>query len=520
MNDINKFNNQYLKCIVTKYKSTFNGNSYLANSGALIVYHADSEKDSYPTKDASGNIINNEYIRNYVYLGDEFLASGWGFLCKDMRDKAEYIVKTYDDTINALKKADEDEQNNRKLEDNKLWENFEKYIAYNGGYIDKTKVIINGRSIDTKDILLYGEEAKYKNLEVTNIELRINGEICKDNIINLPLGTRIKNIDVYINYDINDSGGIDELEVLHKNLNYINSTSINGNEIEAVIIKYDQDSNGNGEEGIIHYKKIFTDSNPIYVTNKITDIIKGFYIKVKPTPTEKFKFYPRLKEKDIEIISTGNMIQENTIKVLQDITVIPYYSLCYKFVLRNELLTYNNIESNYNINTGLINKDNEIVIEDIPFQYADGQNQYTMLYIGIPSIYKIDKLYALDKDNYKYNWTGAILEKNTYVKLSTCKYTEGDKKYVTKYKLYRINDNNGFICSKIIIKVSLIDVLTYENIEELTYERLTQDLLVETGTNINDEEFNVLYWVNFSGTENYQNIQNTLNPLLDNASNK
>ena len=38
MNDISKFNNQYLKCIVTKYDSTVNAvNGYLANSGALIV---------------------------------------------------------------------------------------------------------------------------------------------------------------------------------------------------------------------------------------------------------------------------------------------------------------------------------------------------------------------------------------------------------------------------------------------------------------------------------------------------
>ena len=152
MNDINKFNDQYLKCIITKYSSAINGT--LANSGALIVYHPKSEQT-----------IN----KNYLYLGNEFLASGWGFLCKDMRDKAEHIVKTYADTINAINEANETEQNNRKIEDNKLWENFAKYIAYNGGYIDKTKVMINGYSINTKDILLYGEEAKYKNLEVTNL---------------------------------------------------------------------------------------------------------------------------------------------------------------------------------------------------------------------------------------------------------------------------------------------------------------------------------------------------------------
>ena len=143
MNDISKFNNQYLKCIVTKYDSTVNAvNGYLANSGALIVYHPESETDTYTTI-INGEEINTKYNRNYVYLGNEFLASGYGFLCKDMRDDAEKIVKNYDRTIKDIKDTIQNEKNDRISGDRSIREELNNYIKTNG-FIDNTKVNING----------------------------------------------------------------------------------------------------------------------------------------------------------------------------------------------------------------------------------------------------------------------------------------------------------------------------------------------------------------------------------------
>ena len=91
MNDITKFNDKYLKCVVTKYKSTTSDNA-LGNSGSLIIYQP-----------ASGNSIN----RNYIYLGSEFVASGYGFSTEAVQRKAKKIVREYNGQIDKLNKSDE-----------------------------------------------------------------------------------------------------------------------------------------------------------------------------------------------------------------------------------------------------------------------------------------------------------------------------------------------------------------------------------------------------------------------------
>ena len=158
-NDIFRFDNQYLKCIVTKYPSVLENNGYLANSGAMIIYQPQSETNqTYKNVDES-------YRRNYMYLGNEFLASGYGFLCKEMRNDAENIVKNYNTTINNL--INKDNELNNKIDSNieniqtKLEDNYIKKT----GSITTTFININGQNVSTKDMLIYGEEAKYKNSE-------------------------------------------------------------------------------------------------------------------------------------------------------------------------------------------------------------------------------------------------------------------------------------------------------------------------------------------------------------------
>ena len=551
MNDISKFNNQYLKCIVTKYKSTIDGNSYLANSGSLIIYHPDNETGKYMVKNIDGTESEKTYSRNYIYLGDEFLASGYGFLYKEMRDKAEYIVKTYDDTIARLDEADAKETKNRKKEDQKLWDELNKYVKINGGPIDDTIVTIGGKNIRTKDVLLYGEEAKYRNLEITNINLRINGEEVKDDIVYLPLGAKLKIIEINIEYNVNDSGGIEKLEVYHKNLDYVNSNNYNGDaeNVEAVVIEYDQDDNGNSTEGTISYKKIFDSSSQLYVTDIIEGIISGFNIYVRKTPIDKYKLYPRLKEAcDVEITSTGNMIMNNIIQLFKNITIIPMYTMHYMFCENEtDTLTYKNI----------VQHPNKILYNPVYNEVSIGVHEATgesynpkVLYIAVPSIYKVNKLYAvneneeIDGDNLigwpgEYNWTGSVLIKSSYVELVSYYNEEEqyDKFYTVPYRIYKIKDTNSFIFEKVKIEISLININKYydDNKKQLKFrdennERIFNEIheveSIASGTisftssdtiNINDEEFNALYWVNFLQNENKNGIHNILNPIVYNS---
>ena len=78
-NDINRFDGKYLKCVVSKYPSVL---KFLANSGSMIVLQPQNE---LITQDIVETISNGKYKiniknseskqRNYIYLGDEFLAS-------------------------------------------------------------------------------------------------------------------------------------------------------------------------------------------------------------------------------------------------------------------------------------------------------------------------------------------------------------------------------------------------------------------------------------------------------------
>lgn len=520
MNDISKFNNQYLKCIVTKYDSTVNAvNGYLANSGALIVYHPESETDTYTTI-INGEEINTKYNRNYVYLGNEFLASGYGFLCKDMRDDAEKIVRNYDRTIKDIKDTIQNEKNDRISGDRSIREELNNYIKTNG-FIDNTKVNINGKVINTKDLLLHGEEAKYENLEITNINIKINdNNVSKfdGNNIYLPLGIAINSIEIEVEYNINDSGGIYKLEVLHK---YDAFSSLNIDEkesIQSVVIKYDQDNNGNATEGTIKYKRIFKDrTNLNIITKDIQDFIQGFYIYVKETPIEKYKNYPRIKEYfDIEIPSTGNIIKNNVIQLLKHINIIPLYSIHYIF--SHAVNNYSDIKENFEKQYKLIDNANEIKIDNIPHNNANSTPN-NIFYFAIPSIYSINKVYAVDDQNIKYNWTGSIFISSVSNKLLTYKNTDNENICICNYNFYRLITSNGFNkCKQIIIYVSLIeDNITYDNDNDIKLTNESNNELnnvsFEFKKSINDEDFNNLYWVSFKNNDTVLLIKNTLDPL-------
>ena len=521
MNDISKFNNQYLKCIVTKYDSTVNAvNGYLANSGALIVYHPESETGTYTTI-INGEEINTTYNRNYVYLGNEFLASGYGFLCKDMRDDAEKIVRNYDRTIKDIKDTIQNEKNDRISVDRSIREELNNYIKTNG-FIDNTKVNINGKVINTKDLLLHGEEAKYENLEVTNVSLKIKANdktyYLDDNNIYLPLGITINSIEIEVEYNTNDSGGIDKLEVLHKYNAFSNLNIDEEESIQSFVIKYDQDNNGNSTEGVIRYKKLFGGENELnLVTDKIEDFIQGFYIYVKETPKEKYKNYPRIKEYfDIEIPSIGNMIINNVIQLFKHINIIPLYPIHYTF---SNFSTYEQIKYGFEESCELLTDINNEIKINVPYNII---NNYKIFYFAIPSIYNITKLYAIDQQNNKYDWTGAVFTGGQ--KANTVIYKNSDVSCTFPYNFYKLieTNNTGFICKQIILCISLIGKgITYDQnyIKKYANNELPNISLASFNSTINDEDFNNLYWVLFNDQTGRSSltITNTLQPLKKNG---
>ena len=229
-NNITKFNGQYLKCVVSNYTSTKN---YLGNSGSLIVIQPKSGKLN--DIELENDYKNGNIHRNYVYLGNEFLASGFGFGSQYILEKAENIVNSYDSDIKSLKDKDAQIEDKIAQEVRILNEKLTNYVKIQGGPIDETQITINGQAITTKDIILHGEEARYKNLEIKNINILINNNVCENSTILMPIGSYIQKINVEIEIYKNDSGGIKELSILH---NFDEDDQI----YEGTKIKYDLDS--------------------------------------------------------------------------------------------------------------------------------------------------------------------------------------------------------------------------------------------------------------------------------------
>lgn len=500
MDIISKFNNKYLKCIVTKYSSTMN---VLANSGALIIYQPNNE-------DTNNEYNSISYNRNYVYLGNEFLASGYGFLCKDMRDDAEKIVRRYEDDINNLKNADKLEIEERTKKDNEILEELKKYVAINGGRIDNTIVYINDKEIKTKDIILYGEEAQYKNLEITDIEVTINNDYTfanNENNIYMPLGIKVNKIDIKINYNINDSGGINKVKVIHKNLNYINQSQSTDDEdvIENIIIEYNQDVDNYYGEGTLHYQKEFKDDYEFYIDGDIKNIIEGFYIEVKETPVYKYKNYPGLeRELGIELTSSGNIIKENTITVLKNVNIIAQQCLYYNFTNNPEYL-----ENNFLLINNVTVNDNVVCNINIP-------ENTNVIYLAIPNNFFLINLCGISKSSEKHNWLGGIKYQSN-VNLLTYK-NEDNNYYTSNFNVYKLYADTKF--EDQYLEINLLPNNLYEgiNISEPLVEPINHsNVIINPELHLNDEEFNSLYWINIKGDYSEANIKMILDSISYNG---
>lgn len=457
-NDINKFDGKYLKCVVSKYNSSI---KYLANSGTLIILQP-------------SNAIN----RNYIYLGNEFLASGYGFSSEENQIKGESIVKEFDNIVKALQKANDKETEDREKQYNEIIKTLRKYVLINGGHIENTVIELNGQKILTKDIILYGEEAQYKNLEVDNIIVTITGNNDyqykvnfknNDIVVDFPIGTEITNIQIEIITKDNDSGGLEYLEVLHDFKRY------DADENEGVLIKYDCDtentvntiiedeinSSYNLHKYIYHYKiaedvenylsdiinwteelnelnnisprdnaqearkielenlleQISNKKAPVIVTEKLLNILKGLYLYVKETPITSLKNYPGLEAKGIKILSTGNKILANKINTKLNVSINPIYFAQWAFLgynKNNKNFTEFNIINSFN-NNSLISANNKRAFNNLhQYEALDIHKNINILHIDLSDKFKDSQNILNELNNQD------ILDENSCFDINIC----------------------------------------------------------------------------------------------------
>ena len=401
-----------------------------------------------------------------------------------MREKAEEIVLKYDSDINALKEADRAEAKKRDERDTEIEETIKKLVKINGGPIENTVFRMNNVSIPTKDIILYGEEAHYADLNIEKVQIGISsnpGDLSSFNYVNIynngmnndmslnktiymPIGSQIKCVKVIITTNDNDSGGLEQLDILH---DFKDSNDPN---YEATVIKYDCDSENyiydeseaDKEEGdkifTLHqyvYTKYFTNNtetnNVLIINDVIENIIKGLRLTVSQTPAIKYKEYPALALKGYHIISSGNIIRPHRIDLNIKINIKAQYYIMAGYELTvNDLRCFDNF-----LYRGLNDPDEEMkTVVNIPLDrtvYSNyiSNNKFS-IFFGVPSNYAIQNIYLIGGSE-KYNLTGMckLINKLSYIQCPytqqytvTENFTSVDKKACIEYDFYELNINN------------------------------------------------------------------------------
>jgi len=436
-NKLLKLNNEYVKLYITTNK---NLPELLKNSGSLIVYH-----------DKTSDIIGT----NYLYLGNEVLASGWGFNTKQQKNK---IINYLDELPTKITTIQEDLDNIKKG----ITSNENLYITKNSDlgnykdlYISKNYFpsnIINGNNNDNnnikiKDLPQLLNKATYKEEEITSVEYsieNINGtkiNFKKDDLnkyFYVPYNSDIK-FKITINYKTNDTGGA------VKNIKFNDENLIS--EIP---------DNTNGDE----YTLIIT--KDLYNINEIID--PDIYITFKETPSEKYKFYNKLNKEtessiDNTLYSIENIIPEHTVRInnlFERYKIIPTYEICYSTTLLensfvNNIPDYDQqwtyIGNLQNFNMPSLNNFKKVLIineNNITFNLEIKNDRYLLIFM-IPTLYNINKIMLCSSDNkIKKNILGEFKILYNY-NFSNIIYTIldfDDNNYYLKFELSKNNINN------------------------------------------------------------------------------
>ena len=277
---------------------------------------------------------------------------------------------------------------------------------------------------------------------------------------------------------------------------------------------------------MIHSKDLIKSNNSFVIDSYKEGVLQRFYINVAQTPRSEYKYYPLLEEKyGVKIISSGNAIGDNTIDIGKSISIRPQYYMKYS---NNGLLDASSFTNNIPLNSF---KDFDETI--VRFEITDEMTINKSIYIAIPSNFSAYKIYMVRNNTELYNWTGAVsIIRN---KKMTCVNTGTDSSnsYFIDYDIYCINAKNGFSdgTSGDSYQVELNIIYNYAkdnivkdgdyvyNAPVVSTNVSNSDTLLSTNNyeQINDEEFNNLYWINYTNT--YVDILNNVSAFKNRLSN-
>ena len=475
MKNIKRFNDQYLKCIVTNYKSTM---QLLKDSGSLIVYQP----------------LNEDV--NYLYLGNELIASGYGVSTIQRRDKLSYIADHYDDDYAYHTRYIDFSFAYTTYVGDYILSYFDNYIQKDGS-VSFTTIEYHNDATDTyeeaslKDIIFTGPDAQYNDIDVSTVsyintdygDYKINNN---DNVTYLPIGVNINSVVTYIDATQNDSGGIANIKYDYTYFTNINKSVLTNTFIPGTVI--------DNAYYKIRIEHIYDNINGKYYVSQegINDVITDITMAINGSRQK--KYYPFLEEKGIHVYSDANIIKDHNIH-LNDVKVYGKHTMFYHFSKENTQLY-----SNYNVFMNGPNSGRLFIDDTVTFEIP-GDAKY--LHMIVPVDYRITEIEFLSYDDYRtYNWTGSLL----YAPYSTNKNDNDELQqhmligeYINyPYDAYRIRFTDGVIHDgKVILRIQHLKKETPITLK-IRQTSDTSKFSLSNYEYLASEKYTPQYWINAS----------------------
>ena len=371
--------NKPLKCIVTNNTNTIN---YLKDSGSFIVL---DQSDIIPE-------LNGTDYRE-IYLGDCFLAGGYGVYSKTQQEQLIGIIKTFQDTIDRLDDTDLNLDQiisikYQELENKKLDKSYQNENGINtqanasNTYIEFVNSDNTAYIIKTSDILqLIAYLPTYENFEILDISYNVtvidneNRESTYTNTKVLPINTYIKNVAVDITLNLHDCGNITNISVEYLTTNSSNTTSYEVINYTASNVVHN--NSFDNIETHIRINKSY-DVYPLFVKEGNNDIIKSITINIDETPESKYKTIEGVTDLQTdELIKYSYNAIPKQEKTIQMPSLIGKYFLAYytSTELSQQIQAVNIIQNlvyveiNEDLTTIPLSQGTKIVLITVPINY-------------------------------------------------------------------------------------------------------------------------------------------------------
>lgn len=509
-NIIKQINGKYVKFYMT-------GKSYmpnvLANTGAATIVHKD-------------NSINE------FYIADEFISSGYGFYDKSYIDTSTYIIKSYDNVWSYI--------NTINTSINTTYDNLYSYIT--NFKSDITARVLSGNSDLSNNYVIFDDKnghthntylTEFINIGPAHYESEVldqyyvqynywfNGSSQKSvtsyngERVSLPCYCRLDSILVGLNMSSNDTAGVTSIESYMTTYNIIGNTyslpiSVSYRTIISQAYYYNKmNIRVDDEEYQFNYPLInsSTSNSYIIVGPDQQSILSYINYTVGETPDEKYKKYVGTENwgNNFALYDKDNKIETHS----HQIGEMPINTQMWAIVD-----TETTILNASSTTSSLFNKFKCILIDNdkLEIEISVSENEYT--FFAIPIEYNVDVVTYLTEQKQRVNCTGDIQ--------SFAPNINGEY----EYKVLQIpNDNNEY--KNVYIKFNVYCIKNTTKNKDTLYVKLMRNpeisSFVETTTtpisvslselkyNIQNEQYNNMYWLDHDYLTNFLESSKILN---------